>query len=55
MTATHPIINDSRRVLWVVTVSEKALGLPGDASIPAGRVRRESALASARHAAAQQL
>ena len=27
MTVTHPIINDSRRVLWVVTVSEKTLGL----------------------------
>lgn len=57
MTLTYPVINRSRRILWVVTGSEKAPALrrllAGDASIPAGRVRRESALVIADHAAAQ--
>src|SRR5262252_6298107 len=43
MTLTYPILNRSRRVLWLVTGSEKAGMLPrlriGDARIPAGRVR----------------
>ncbi len=47
MTLTYPIINRSRRLLWVVTGSEKASMLTryldGDQSIPAGRVRRERA------------
>jgi 6-phosphogluconolactonase len=59
MTLTYPIINRSRRVLWVVTGSEKAQMLnrllAGDESIPAGRVRCEGALALADEAAAVQL
>ncbi len=42
MTLTYPIINRSRRILWVVTGSEKAPMLTrlldADESIPAGRV-----------------
>jgi len=48
MTLTFPVINRSRRILWVVTGSEKAdmlsRLLKGDPSIPAGRVRQEQAL-----------
>jgi len=59
MTLTYSIINRSRRVLWVVTGSEKAPMvnrlLSGDASIPAGRVRRERALLIADEAAAGQM
>jgi 6-phosphogluconolactonase len=48
MTLTYPILNRSRRVLWLVTGSEKARMLPrlraGDAQIPAGRVRADNAL-----------
>ena len=45
MTLTYPILNRARRVLWVVTGSEKVANgeslLDGDPSIPAGRVRRD--------------
>src|SRR6266478_6993840 len=45
MTLTYPMINRSRRVLWVVTGSEKVTMLnrllEGDETIPASRVRRE--------------
>ena len=48
MTLTYPAINRARRVLWVVTGSEKAEMLrrlkDGDPTIPAGRVRQEEAL-----------
>jgi len=48
MTLTYPIINRSRRVLWVVTGREKASMIPrlldGDESIPAGRVQRDRAI-----------
>jgi 6-phosphogluconolactonase len=48
MTLTYPVLNRSRRVLWVVTGGEKAgmLGRlwAGDTSIPAGRVRSDRAL-----------
>jgi 6-phosphogluconolactonase len=48
MTLTYPVINRARRILWVVTGSEKAQALrrlsEGDTSIPAGRVSREQAL-----------
>ena len=58
MTLTYPTLNRSRRVLWLVTGSEKAdiLGrlLAGDESIPAGRVRRDKALVLADRAAAGQ-
>src|SRR5262245_44261868 len=59
MTLTYPIINRCRRVLWVVTGKEKTLALrrllDGDTSIPAGRVRRQSALVIADRAAAEEL
>jgi 6-phosphogluconolactonase len=56
MTLTYPIINRSRRILWVVTGGEKAPMLvrllDGDGSIPAGRVSPEQALLIADQAAA---
>ncbi len=56
MTLTYPAINRSRRILWIVTGSEKASMLvrllDGDQSIPAGRIRRERALVIADKAAA---
>ena len=59
MTLTYPVINRSRRILWVVTGGEKAPALrrllEGDPSIPAGRVRREGALVIADRAAATTL
>jgi len=59
MTLTYPMINRSRRVLWVVTGSEKSPMLTrlvdGDESIPAGRVRRERALLFVDEAAAAKL
>jgi 6-phosphogluconolactonase len=59
MTLTYPMINRSRRVLWVVTGSEKAQMLnrllAGDESIPAGRVSHERALVLADAAAAGRL
>jgi 6-phosphogluconolactonase len=59
MTLTYPTINRARRILWVVTGSEKAEMLrrlrEGDVSIPAGRVRRDQALLLADLAAAEQL
>lgn len=48
MTLTYPMLDRSRRILWLVTGAEKAVMLSrllaGDASIPAGRVRQEQAL-----------
>jgi 6-phosphogluconolactonase len=59
MTLTYPTLNRARRVLWVVTGSEKEEMLrrlrDGDVSIPAGRVQREQALLLADRAAAGQL
>jgi 6-phosphogluconolactonase len=59
MSLTYPALNRARRVLWVVTGSEKAEMLhrlsDGDLSIPAGRVRRDAALVLADRAAAGQL
>ena len=58
MTLTYPVINRSRKVLWVVTGAEKVLMLrrlvDGDESIPAGRIRREQAIVLADEAAAGQ-
>ena len=56
MTLTYPVLDRARRVLWLVTGSEK-LGMlsrlrDGDSSIPAGRVRRDDALILADRAAA---
>jgi 6-phosphogluconolactonase len=48
MTLTYPILNRSRKILWLVTGSEKVSMLPrlraGDTAIPAGRVSREQAV-----------
>src|SRR5262245_66667459 len=59
MTLTFPIINRSRRVLWLVTGHEKAGTLvrlrDSDPSIPASRVRQDQALVLADRAAAEQL
>jgi len=59
MTLTYPALNRARRVLWVVTGSEKVEMLgrlrDGDVSIPAGRVRRQQALVLADRDAAGQL
>jgi 6-phosphogluconolactonase len=56
MTLTYPIINRSRRVLWVVTGGEKVQMLnrllTGDESLPAGRISQEQALVLADAAAA---
>ena len=56
MTLTYPLLNRSRRILWLVTGSEKAEMLvrlrAGDASIPAGRVHQDQALVLADRAAA---
>jgi 6-phosphogluconolactonase len=56
MTLTYPIINRSRRVLWVVTGGGKREALAalrgGDRSFPAGRVRRACARVVADRAAA---
>jgi 6-phosphogluconolactonase len=56
MTLTYPALNRARRVLWVVTGSEKVemLGrlIAADPSISAGRVRQEQATLMADRAAA---
>ena len=59
MTLTYPILNRSRRVLWLVTGNEKAEMLlrlrAGDVQIPAGRVRADHALVLADRTAAGRL
>ena len=59
MTLTYPILNRSRRVLWLVTGSEKAGMLArlqaGDRSIPAGGIRGDHGLILADSAAAEQV
>jgi len=59
MTLTYPMLNRSRRVLWLVTGNDKVAALArlrdGDASIPAGRIKRDQALVLADQAAAAQL
>ena len=59
MTLTYPLLNRSRRVLWVVTGGEKAGMLArlyeGDVAIPAGRIRRDRALVLADQSAAGEL
>jgi 6-phosphogluconolactonase len=58
MTMTYPVLDRSRRILWVVTGSEKVAMLArlraGDRSIPAGRVPQDHALLLADRAAAAQ-
>jgi 6-phosphogluconolactonase len=57
MTLTYPILNRARRVLWLVTGAEKTAMLQrlqaGDVSIPAGRVRQDSAIVFADREAAR--
>jgi 6-phosphogluconolactonase len=59
MTLTYPMINRSRRILWLVTGNDKAGPLArlrdADPSIPAGRVSQDQALVLADRAAAAQL
>ena len=56
MTLTYPILNRSRKILWVITGAEKVSMLKrlidGDTSIPAGNIRRDSGLILADRAAA---
>lgn len=56
MTLTYPALNRARRLLWLVTGSEKremlARLLAADTTIPAGRVAQEQALVLADRAAA---
>jgi len=56
MTLTYPMLNRSRRILWLVTGSDKVAALArlraGDVSIPAGRIQAANALVLADQAAA---
>lgn len=58
MTLTYPVLNRSRKILWLVTGSDKVPMFPrlrdGDTSIPAGRIARDQALLLADRAAAGQ-
>jgi 6-phosphogluconolactonase len=55
MTLTYPMLNRSRRILWLVTGGEKAEMLSrlraGDRSIPAGRIDQHHAVVLADHEA----
>jgi 6-phosphogluconolactonase len=59
MTLTYPLLNRSRRILWLVTGGSKADMLVrlcnGDPTIPAGRVNQVQALVLADQAAAARL
>jgi 6-phosphogluconolactonase len=59
MTLTYPMLNRSRRIVWLVTGREKAEMLArlyrGDESIPAGRISQEQALVLADREAAARL
>jgi len=48
MTLTYPILNRARRILWLVTGTDKGAALArlreGDLTIPAGRIQRTDAL-----------
>jgi len=56
MTLTYPMLNRARRILWLVTGSDKVGALArlrdGDRSIPAGRIERDQAVVLADRAAA---
>jgi 6-phosphogluconolactonase len=59
MTLTYPMLNRSRRILWLVTGSEKADMLSrlcrSDRSIPAGRIHQDQAVVLADHEAVARL
>src|SRR5213594_1831453 len=59
MTLTYPMLNRSRRILWLVTGSEKAEMLArlyeADRSIPASRISQHQAVVLADHEAAARL
>ena len=59
MTLTYPMLNRSRRMVWLVTGGEKAEILVrlsrGDRSIPAGRISQDHALVLADHEALARL
>ena len=59
MTLTYPVLNRSRRILWLVTGAEKVNMLQrllqGDHSIPAGRIEQQNAVVLADRAAAREL
>ncbi len=56
MTLTYPVLNRSRRILWLMTGSDKVAMLPrlleGDTTIPAGWISRDQAVVLADRAAA---
>jgi 6-phosphogluconolactonase len=56
MTLTYPMLNRSRRILWLVTGDDKVDALAhlrtGDTSIPGGRIQQDRALVLADRAAA---
>jgi 6-phosphogluconolactonase len=58
MTLTYPVLNRSRRILWLVTGADKVSALAklraGDTSIPASRIERDRALVLAEAASAGQ-
>ena len=55
MTLTLPVLDEARRILWVVTGADKRAMLrrlrEGDSAIPAGRVARDAAVVMADRAA----
>jgi 6-phosphogluconolactonase len=59
MTLTYPVLNRSRKILWLVTGDEKTVMLERlmrrDVSIPAGRIQQKNAMILADRAAARQL
>ena len=56
MTLTYPVLNRSRRILWLMTGSDKVAMLPrlleGDTTIPSGRISHDQAVVLADRAAA---
>ncbi len=56
MTLTYPVLNRSRRILWLMTGAEKVAMLPrlleGDTTIPSGHISRDQAVVIADRAAA---
>ena len=56
MTLAYPVLNRSRRILWLMTGNDKVAMLPrlldGDTTIPAGRISRDQAVVLADRAAA---